>query len=162
MPLKRQHPTHLWDICHKNVSIIKNVIIWFFHIQYSKTLYFQGGSDMSYKAYRILILHFYWFRSIIYKSWISRIASVEGDKDVSKQDATSNTFGYGWNTGSIHGVTEEHGCSECTAWFYKDVKDRATILKHTHVSHKVRKFMMNFFSNLLFFMFHIFMFLIFP
>jgi hypothetical protein len=110
---------------------------------------------MSHKAYSILILHFYWFRSIIYKSWISRIASVEGDRDVSKQDATSNTFGYGWDTGCIHGVTEEQGCSECTAWFYTDVKDRATILKHTHVSHKVRKFMMNFFSNL-FFLFIIF------
>lgn len=108
-------------------------------------------THVSHKAYRILIQAFYWSRSIIYKSWISRITIVEGDKDVSKQDATSNTFGYGWNTGCIHGVTEEQGCSECTAWFYTDVKDRATILKHTHVSHKVRKFMMNFFSNLLFF-----------
>ena len=113
-------------------------------------------THVSHKAYRILIQAFYWSRSIIYKSWISRITIVEGDKDVSKQDATSNTFGYGWNTGCIHGVTEEQGCSEYTAWFYTDVKDRATILKHTHVSHKVRKFMMNFFSNLLFFLFIIF------
>ena len=95
---------------------------------------FSMVQAMSHKAYRNYKSKFYWSGSII--CW--------GRQGCLKARCyLERCTGYDWNTGCIHDMTQEHGCSWNTAWFYRDVKERATILKHTHVSQGFEQFMMN-------------------